>query len=87
VQFWGHNHMGRVTGPRAGRGSSVRFRERLRAGQELGAADLTLDPAYHPDRLELSVGADVARLGIVPAAAVPARIPVRRQAATSTVPF
>jgi eukaryotic-like serine/threonine-protein kinase len=84
VQFWGHNHMGRVSGPRTGRGPSVRFRDRVRPGQEIGLADLILDAAHHPDRPELSVGADAARLGIVPAAAVPARTPVRQG---STVPF
>ncbi len=85
VQFWGHNHMGRVTGPRGTGGQpSVRFRERLHAGQEIGPGDLTLDPAWHPDRPALSVGADLSRAGKVPMAAAPAPAPVGQR---STVPF
>jgi serine/threonine protein kinase len=70
VQFWGRNHMGRVTGPRGTASQpSVRFRDRLRSGQEIVPADLVLDPSHHPDRPELSVGADLSRSGRVPAAA------------------
>jgi serine/threonine-protein kinase len=74
VQFWGRSHMGKVTGPRgSGSKPSVRFRERLRAGQEIEPADLVLDPNYHPDRPTLSVGADLSRLVTVPRPAAPAR--------------
>ncbi len=61
VQFWGRNHMGRVTGPRgSGSKPTVRFLERRRrTDQEIEPADLMLDPSYHPDRPELSVGADL----------------------------
>jgi eukaryotic-like serine/threonine-protein kinase len=88
VQFWGPNHMGRVTGPRAtGNRPSVRFRDRRRSGQEIEPADLILDPLYHPDRPELSVGADLSRTGSIPMAA-PARpgltVPAPQR---STVPF
>jgi hypothetical protein len=70
VQFWGPNHMGRVTGQRSSgsRPSAKWFRERRRTAQELEPADLMLDPAYHPDRPELSVGADLSRIGVVPMA-------------------
>ena len=68
VQFWGRTHMGRVFGPRgAGSPPSVRFRDRLRQG-DVEPADLILDQAYHPDRPELAVGADLSRQGIYPAA-------------------
>ena len=64
VQFWGRNHMGRVTGPRgAGSQPSVRFRDRLRPGQAIEPADLTLDAGYHPNRDELSVGANLSQPG------------------------
>jgi eukaryotic-like serine/threonine-protein kinase len=82
VQFWGQNHMGRVTGPRASSNRpSVRwFRDRRRTGQEIEPADLMLDPTYHPDRPEMSVGADLSRIGVVPMAA-----PTQRRG--TTVPF
>jgi serine/threonine-protein kinase len=70
VGFWGRTHMGRVFGPRgAGSPPSVRFRERLRAGQAVEPSHLILDPSYHPDRPELAVGADLSRQGIYPSAA------------------
>ncbi len=70
VQFWGPNHMGKVTGPRAsGNRPSVRFWERRRPGQDLEPGDLILDPQYHPDRAEMSVGADLSRVGTIPMAA------------------
>jgi hypothetical protein len=63
VQFWGRNHMGRVTGPRASGGQpSVRFRDKLRPGQAIEVANLVLDASYHPNRQELTVGADLAQL-------------------------
>jgi serine/threonine-protein kinase len=74
IQFWGRNHIGRVTGPRGpGSPPSVRFRERPRPGQVLEPDDLVLDAAYHPDRPELTVGANLARPRVVrgPAAARP----------------
>ncbi len=86
VQFWGPNHMGKVTGPRAaGNRPSVRF-QRRRAGQDLEPADLILDPTYHPDRAEMSVGADLSRAGTIPMAAPgpPIQAPGVQK---STVPF
>jgi eukaryotic-like serine/threonine-protein kinase len=63
VQFWGRSHMGRVTGPRgAGSQPSVRFRDRLRPGQAIEPANLILDASYHPNRPELTVGADLSHL-------------------------
>jgi serine/threonine-protein kinase len=68
VQFWGRTHMSRLMGPRGpGSPPSVRFRDKLRSGH-VAAADLILDPAYHPDRSELTVGADLSRQGIFPMA-------------------
>jgi serine/threonine-protein kinase len=65
VSFWGRNHMQRISGPRgSGSPPSVRPREKLRPGR-IEPADLVLDPDYHPGRDRLSVGADLARQGIV----------------------
>ncbi len=66
VQFWGRTHMGRLFGPRGGQ-PSVRFRDKLRTGR-VEPSDLILDQAYHPDRPELTVGADLRRQGIYPSA-------------------
>jgi serine/threonine-protein kinase len=71
VSFWGRNHMQQITGPgRAGRPPMVLLREKLHPGR-VEPADLVLDPG----RRLLSVGADLARQGIV-AKSGPAR---RRQ--------
>ena len=45
-----------------------------RGGREIEPADLILDVTHHPERPELSVGADLSRAGIVvPSAGVPAQ--------------
>ncbi len=73
AHFWGYSHIHDVTGPRgSGSAPSVRFCERLRPGR-VEAADLVLDPDYHPDRTQLTVGADLARQGIAPPPARSAR--------------
>jgi serine/threonine-protein kinase len=65
INFWGSNHIRDVTGPRgASTHPTVRPFERLRPGR-VDPADLVLDPAYHPGRARLDVGADLARLGVV----------------------
>jgi serine/threonine-protein kinase len=66
VNLWGSNHQREITGPRAGSNlPSVRLAELLKPGR-VEAADLVLDPDYHPGRLSLDVGADLARQGIYP---------------------
>ncbi len=69
VDFWGSNHIKRVSGPRgSGSGLRVRFKGKLRPGQ-VEPVDLVLDPEYHPGRDGLNVGADLARQGITADAA------------------
>jgi serine/threonine-protein kinase len=66
VRFWGHSHMTRISGPRGpGSPPTVRLLERLRPGH-VEPGDLILDKDHHPDREQLTVGADLARLGITP---------------------
>jgi serine/threonine-protein kinase len=69
--FWGSNHISMVSGPR-GSVPSVQFLERPRPGR-VEASDLVLDPAYHPGRNRLTVGADLSRQGITPRSARPGR--------------
>jgi len=64
IDFWGSNHIKRVSGPRGtGSGLRVRFKGKLRPGR-VEPVDLILDPDYHPGRDRLTVGADLARQGI-----------------------
>jgi serine/threonine-protein kinase len=64
IQFWGQNHMSRVSGARGTNSTpSVMFTERPRPGR-VEPADLILNPTYHPGRDRLSIGADLARQGI-----------------------
>jgi len=64
VDFWGSNHIKRVSGPRGpGSGPRVRFKGKLRPGR-VEPVDLILDPEYHPGRDRLTVGADLLRQGI-----------------------
>jgi hypothetical protein len=65
VNFWGTNHMVDITGPRnASNQPSVRLLERLKPGR-IEPSDLILDPEYHPGRVQLAVGADLTRQGII----------------------
>jgi serine/threonine-protein kinase len=57
IDFWGPDHIKRVSGPR---GLRVRFKGKLRPGR-VEPADLILDPDYHPGRDRLTVGADPLR--------------------------
>ena len=69
-RFWGSNRAGpTVLGPRE---PSFRFRERPRPGR-IEPPDLILDPAYHPQRPQLDIGADLTSLGIVPRPVRPVR--------------
>jgi serine/threonine-protein kinase len=73
VNFWGSNHMRDIRGPRTGSNqAAVRLVERLRSGH-VDPSDLILDPDFHPGRLLLDVGADLARQGIRRGAAGPRR--------------
>jgi hypothetical protein len=64
VDFWGANHIKRVSGPRgSGAGLRARFRVKLRPGH-VEPGDLILDPEYHPGRDRLTFGADLLRQGI-----------------------
>jgi serine/threonine-protein kinase len=68
VSFWGRNHMRQVAGPRGAKSSpSVQLRGKLHPGR-VEPADLILDPG----RQRLTIGADLARQGIV-AKSLPAR--------------
>jgi serine/threonine-protein kinase len=60
VDFWGANHIKRVTGPR---GRKMRFKGKLRPGH-IEAVDLILDPEYHPGQDGITVGADLLRQGL-----------------------
>jgi serine/threonine-protein kinase len=65
INLWGSNHIREVTGHRGGSSHDfVRLFDRLRPGR-VEPSDLMLDPAYHPFRSRLDVGADSVRLGIV----------------------
>ncbi len=67
ISFWGRNHMELVSGPHgAERAPTVRLRERVLHPGRVEPGDLVLDPLYHPGRDRLSVGADLARQGIMP---------------------
>ena len=60
----------------------MRFRDApAGAEQEIEPADLMLDPPYHPDRPELSVGADLSGWN----STIRQVVPTRKQG--SSVPF
>ncbi|HEV3121725.1 MAG TPA: serine/threonine-protein kinase, partial [Isosphaeraceae bacterium] len=65
IDVWGANHIANVTGPSASNPRpSVRLAGSvLRMGQ-IKTGDLALDPAYHPGRSFLDLGADLRRLPI-----------------------
>ncbi len=71
VDFWGANHIKRVSGPGprgTGKGPWVRFRTKLRPGR-VEPVDLILDPDYHPGSDRLTVGAFLQRQGFTPSTA------------------
>jgi eukaryotic-like serine/threonine-protein kinase len=90
IDFWRFNHIRRVSGPRGG--FKVRFRVKPRPGR-VEPIDLVLDPAYHPGRDRLTVGADLLRQGInaVAARSGTGQIPRPRQSdrvpTGGTVPY
>ena len=66
VVIWGKSHLGRLSGPRGtGSNPTVRLVDHLNPGR-VAPEDLMLDYDFHPGRSQLTVGADLARLGVAP---------------------